>query len=76
MIGLLMNDESERTWKEAVVAAFAVMRKTTKNLNHAPPGRDLNPGPLEYEAEVVITRSRLRFEPGLRSMISPLKNIW
>jgi hypothetical protein len=36
------------------------LRKTTKNFSHdsRSPGRDLNPGPLEYKAEVLTTRPR------------------
>jgi hypothetical protein len=36
------------------------LRKITKSLSQdsRSPGRDLNPGPLEYEAEVLTTRSR------------------
>jgi hypothetical protein len=36
------------------------LRKTTKNLSwdSRSPGRDLNPGPLEYEAGVLTTRLR------------------
>jgi hypothetical protein len=37
------------------------LRKTTKNLSQdrRSPGRDLNPGPPEYEAVVLNTRPRL-----------------
>jgi hypothetical protein len=36
------------------------LRKTTKNLSqeNQPPGRDLNAGPSEYEAQVLATRPR------------------
>jgi hypothetical protein len=36
------------------------LRKTTKNLSQGSrsPGRDLNPGPPEYEAGVLTTRPR------------------
>jgi hypothetical protein len=36
------------------------LRKKTKNLSQfiRSPGRDLNPGPPEYEAEVLTTRPR------------------
>jgi hypothetical protein len=36
------------------------LRKTTKNLSQVSrsPGRDLNPGPPEYEAGVLTTRPR------------------
>jgi hypothetical protein len=63
-----VNDELKRVWKDAVVAYFKVL---TQNLpgwterNHEnqcqdirSPGRDLNPGPAEYEAGVLTTRSR------------------
>jgi hypothetical protein len=59
-------DELERIRKEAVVAKFKVLaqhfhglRKTTKILSQdsRSPGRDLNAGPPEYEAEVLTTRS-------------------
>jgi hypothetical protein len=40
------------------------LRKTTKNLNQDSrfPGRDLKPGPTEYEAGVLTTRPRLSIE--------------
>jgi hypothetical protein len=56
-------------WKEAVVAKFkALFRvlsgRTEENQNNPQdslfPGRDLNPGPLEYEAEVLTTRHEFR----------------
>jgi hypothetical protein len=36
------------------------LRKATKSLSHdgQSPGRDLKPGPLEYEAGVLTTRAR------------------
>jgi hypothetical protein len=63
-----MNDELERMWKEAVVAKFKVLLfrhfpgGTEKNQNVSQhslsPGRNLNPGPPEYEAGVLTTRPR------------------
>jgi hypothetical protein len=49
-----VNNELERMWKEAVVASFKalhfpVLRETRKALIQDS-GRDLNPGPPEYEA--------------------------
>jgi hypothetical protein len=54
-----MNNDLERIRKEAAVALFNYylgiclegLKKTTKNLSHdsQSQGRDLNPGPPEYE---------------------------
>jgi hypothetical protein len=42
------------------------LRETTKNLSQdrRSPGRDLNPEPPEYEAEVLTTRSRRSVKDG------------
>jgi hypothetical protein len=55
-----MNHELERIWKEAVVAKLKVLTrylhgvtdKAHKNVGHdsLSPGRNLNPGPPEYES--------------------------
>jgi hypothetical protein len=66
---MTVSNELKRTRKEATVAKFKVvynpgiclerLRKTTKNLSgYQSPGRDFNPGPPEYEAEVLNTRTR------------------
>lgn len=59
-------DELGRMWKEVLTAYFTVLsricleelRKTAKNLcqDSLSPDTDLNPGPYEYEARVLITR--------------------
>jgi hypothetical protein len=61
-----VNDELERMWKEAPVAKFKMLsqhllggtEENHENLNQdsQSPGRDLNPGPPEYEAEMLTTR--------------------
>jgi hypothetical protein len=63
-----MNDNLERTSKEAVVAflrhylyiCMGWLKKTTKNLSRdgRSPGRDLNPSPPEYETGVLDTEVR------------------
>jgi hypothetical protein len=54
---MIVNNELERTWKEAVVAEFYVLylhlSGGTKEYHEKPqnsrsPGRDLNPGPSEH----------------------------
>jgi hypothetical protein len=54
MIGLLLKNELERIWKEAVAARHLPggLRKTANNLSQVSlsRGQDLNPGPPEYEA--------------------------
>jgi hypothetical protein len=66
-----VNKELERKWKEAVVAQLTVLSRhlsggTEENHekphNSRSPGRDSNPGPPEYEAGVLTTRSRLSVE--------------
>jgi hypothetical protein len=60
MIGWLVSDELERILKETVVAVrnypgicLEGLSKTTKNLvqHILSQGRELNPGPPEYEAQ-------------------------
>jgi hypothetical protein len=56
---MIVNNELERTWEETVVAYLRYypgiclegLRKTTKKTRQyiRSPGRDLNPGPPEYE---------------------------
>jgi hypothetical protein len=68
MKGWLANDELKRIWNEAVVAQFKVKsqhlpggtEKTHKNFiyDNPSPGRDLNPGPSEYEAGVFTNQPR------------------
>lgn len=65
-----LNNESESMWKEEVVAKFKVLSrhlpteiegKPQKPQGFQFPGRDLNLGPTEYEAEVLTTRARRLF---------------
>jgi hypothetical protein len=66
MIGWYVNYEFESIWKEAFVAYFKVlsrhsleeMRKTPITLSEDSryPGRNLNPGPPEYQAGVLTTQ--------------------
>jgi hypothetical protein len=66
-----MYCELVRMWKEAAVCLFKNdpricledQRKTTKHLSQhsQSQGRDLNPGPIEYETEMLSIRLR-RFE--------------
>jgi hypothetical protein len=61
-----VNDDLERMWKEAAVAKFKMLsqhllggaEENHENLNQdsQSPGRDLNPGHPEYEAEMLTTR--------------------
>jgi hypothetical protein len=58
-----VNDELEKMWKEAVVAFKLLSRHLSEGTDEyhetpqdsRPPGRDLNPGPPEYEAGVLTT---------------------
>jgi hypothetical protein len=62
----IMDSELEGMWMETAVAKFKVvsryllerLRTTTASLsqNNQSPGRDLDPGPLEYEAGLLATR--------------------
>jgi hypothetical protein len=64
-IGLLMPNELERIWKEAVVAYIQLLPRhlpggtgeNHENLsnNSRSPVRDFNPGPPEYETGVLST---------------------
>jgi hypothetical protein len=62
-----VNDELERTWNEVTWPNFKVLSRhlpgeTEENHNLSQgsrsPGRDLNQGPLQYEAGVLNTRPR------------------
>jgi hypothetical protein len=65
--GLTENKKSNRIWEDAIVTYFEMLfqnltGKTGEKgallqfCDIQPLGRDLNPGPLEYEAEVISTR--------------------
>jgi hypothetical protein len=72
MMGWLKDNELERMWKEAVVAFLKVLSRhlpggteeNDENLsqNCRSPGRDLSPGPPEYEAGVLTTRFVTRMQ--------------
>jgi hypothetical protein len=61
-----VNDELEKMWKEAVVAFKLLSRYFSEGTDeyHETPqdsrslGRELNPGPPEYEAGVLTTLPR------------------
>jgi hypothetical protein len=65
-----MNDELEkcerkRSWpnlRNYSGISLVRLRKTTKDLGqyNPSPGRDFNPGPLEYEAGMLTIRLRVR----------------
>jgi hypothetical protein len=66
MVALLLNNEVEGIWKEAVLALFEVLswncpaglRKARKTCQ-ASRSPDLNPGPLEYKSGLVTTGLRV-----------------
>jgi hypothetical protein len=66
MIRWLVNNKLKNMWKKAVITQFKLLsrhfpggpEKNHKNTqpDNLCPGRDFNPGPSEYEAEVLTTR--------------------
>jgi hypothetical protein len=57
-------EESGRGQILDIILAEEELRKTTKNLSqdNRTPGRNLNPGPSEYQTEVLTTRLRRSVE--------------
>jgi hypothetical protein len=69
-----VNDELERTWKEAVVAQFKALSRNShggneENHDSRSPGRNLNPGHPEYEAGVTQSCLQHEWNNGVRSLL-------
>jgi hypothetical protein len=66
MVQCLVNNKSVSTRKDAVITALEViclqeLRNTAQNSQYIRfSGRDLNPGPPEYQARVIRTRAPIQ----------------